>query len=199
MNVNQPKNLAILLFDDVELLDFCGPLEVLSVANRFSQSPTIHLCTVAQQRDVISTRSGLSVNPDHAFADCPKPDVLLVPGGKGTRAAMKNDALVDWIRTTAEAAETVLSVCTGALLLGRAGLLDGLEVTTHHTAFGLLREIVPTATVLEDRRYVDQGRIITSAGIAAGMDMSLHFVARTLGAAVASDTAKQMEYPYTSA
>ena len=109
---------------------------------------------------------------------------------------MNNEALIEWIGKVADEAELVLSVCTGALLLGKAGLLDGLGTTTHHVAYDLLREIVPSCTVHEDQRFVDNGIVITSAGIAAGIDMSLHVVERLLGRDVASATARHMEYPW---
>ncbi len=190
------RSLAILLFDDAEVLDFCGPFEVFSVASRQADPPSFKVITVAETSGPIIARNGLSVNPDHSLAVCPTPDILLVPGGMGTRTEINNGPLIDWIKRTAASAELVLSVCTGALLLGKAGLLDGLEATTHHVGFDLLREIVPTATVHEDRRFVDNGKIITSAGIAAGIDMSLHVVGRLLGQEVAAATARQMEYPW---
>ncbi|MEO2019019.1 MAG: GNAT family N-acetyltransferase [Fuerstiella sp.] len=188
-------NVAILLFDDVEVLDFCGPFEVFSVAGNLSDPPSLNVFTVAENSS-IRARNGLTVIPDYALANCPTVDVLLVPGGIGSRREMNNKPLVDWIRTTAKTAQLVLSVCTGALLLGKAGLLDGLSATTHHGAFDVLRETVPTATVHEQRRFVDNGRVITSAGIAAGIDMSLHVVARRLGVDVATATTRYMEYPW---
>ena len=190
------RTLAIVLFDDVEVLDFCGPFEVFSVANRFCDPPAFRVLTVAQNPGPIQTRGGLSVNPHHQFLDCPQPDVLLVPGGQGTRKEMLNPALLDWIRPTAAKAELVLSVCTGSLLLAKARLLDGLEATTHHGAIDLLRQTATKAIVHADRRVVDNGRIVCSAGIAAGIDMSLHVVRRLLGAEVATKTARQMEYPW---
>lgn len=193
--VTAPRNLAILLFDDAEVLDFCGPFEVFSVASNQSPHPSFNVFTVAE-KSPIAARNGLSVNPAYSLESCPKPDILLVPGGIGTRKELNNDVLIHWIRQTAEAAELVLSVCTGALLLGKAGLLDGLDLTTHHVAYDLLREIVPSAKVHEDRRFMDNGKIITSAGIAAGIDMSLHVVGRLLGLDVATATAHHMEYPF---
>lgn len=190
------RNLAILLFDDAEVLDFSGPFEVFSVASRQAEPAAFNVLTVAEKPKAITARNGLSVNPRHTLTDCPKPDLLLVPGGIGTRNELHNKPLIEWIARTAAHAELVLSVCTGALLLGKAGLLDGLETTTHHGAFDLLREIVPTATVHEDRRFVDNGKIITSAGIAAGIDMSLHIVGRLLGGKAATATARHMEYPW---
>lgn len=189
------RKLAILLFDDAEVLDFCGPFEVFSVAAGQTDPAAFDVFTVAVKPGAVISRNGLSVNPNYTLADCPRPDVLLVPGGMGTRTQMNNERLIDWIRQTADSAELVLSVCTGALLLGKAGLLDGLEATTHHQGVDLLREIAPAARVHVDRRFVDNGRVITSAGIAAGIDMSLHVVARLLGSDVGRATAAHMEYP----
>ncbi len=190
------RTLAILIFDDVEVLDFCGPFEVFSVVNEFTDSPAFNVLTVAENVRPIQTRGGLSVNPHHGLADCPQPDLLLVPGGQGTRKQMHNSAIIDWIKQASENAELILSVCTGALLLAKAGLLDGLEATTHHGAIGLLRQTAPKATVHADRRFVDNGRVICSAGIAAGIDMSLHVVGRLLGEEIAKRTAKQIEYSW---
>jgi transcriptional regulator GlxA family with amidase domain len=190
------RNLAILIFDDVEVLDFCGPFEVFSVANRFTDPPAFHVFTVAEKTGPVLTRGGLSVNPHHRLVDCPRPDLLLVPGGQGTRREMHNAVLIDWIKARSSEAELVLSVCTGALLLAKAGLLDGLEATTHHRAIDLLRQTAPNTVIPAARRFVDNGRVICSAGIAAGIDMSLHVVGRLLGKEIAEKTARQMEYPF---
>jgi transcriptional regulator GlxA family with amidase domain len=190
------RNLAILIFDDVEVLDFCGPFEVFTVASRFTDLPAFNVFTVAEKPGPVLARGGLSVNPLRRLADCPRPDLLLVPGGQGTRREMHNPVVIDWIGQASEKAELVLSVCTGALLLAKAGLLDGLEATTHHGAIDLLREVAPKTTVHADRRFVDNGRVVCSAGIAAGIDMSLHVVSRLLGREVAERTARQMEYPW---
>jgi transcriptional regulator GlxA family with amidase domain len=189
------RNLAILIFADVEVLDFCGPFEVFSLANRFIEPAAFNVFTIAEKSPVIA-RNGLSVNPHCRLADCPQPDILLVPGGQGTRAEIHNTALIEWIERTAKTAELVLSVCTGALLLAKAGFLEGLEATTHHGAIDLLRGLAPNTTVHSDRRFVDNGRVICSAGIAAGIDMSLHVVGKLLGVEVARQTARQMEYPW---
>lgn len=190
------RTLAILIFDDVEVLDFCGPFEVFSVASRYTDPPAFNVLVVAEKVGPVLTRGGLSVNAHHRLADCSQPDVLLVPGGQGTRKEMHNPALVEWVGRAAARAELVLSVCTGALLLAKAGLLDGLGATTHHGAIDLLRQTAPNATVYADRRFVDNGRVVCSAGIAAGIDMSLHVVGRVLGEEIAGKTAKQMEYPW---
>src|SRR5262245_37338337 len=190
------RNLAILIFESVEVLDFCGPFEVFSVANRFSDPPAFHVRTVAEKAGPVLTRGGLSVNPHHRLTDCPRPDLLLVPGGQGTRKEMHNQALIDWIRQAAAGAELVLSGCTGALLLATAGLLDGLAATTHHGAVELLRQTAPNTAVDPGRRFVDNGRVVCSAGIAAGIDMSLHVVGQLLGREMAVKTARQMRYPF---
>ena len=192
------RTLAILLFDDVEVLDFCGPFEVFSVANRFTPDPAFIVTTVAEKTGPIATRGGLSVNPDYRLTNLPRPDILLVPSGQGTRKEMHNPALIDWIKTTSTKTELILSVCTGALLLAKAGLLDGLESTTHRGAIDLLRQTAPNSVVHTDRRFLDNGRVVCSAGVAAGIDMSLHIVRRLHGTEVAEQVSVQMEYPWTA-
>jgi len=189
------RSLAILIFDDVEVLDFCGPFEVFSVANKFADAPAFSVLTVAENARPITTRGGLSVIPHHQFASCPQPDLLLVPGGYGTRKLMDNPGVIDWIGQVSKKAELVLSVCTGSLLLAKASLLDGLETTTHHLAIEELRQNAPKS-IVQSRRYVDNGRVVCSAGIAAGIDMSLHIVERLLSHDVAIKTASYMEYPW---
>jgi transcriptional regulator GlxA family with amidase domain len=193
------RNVAILLFNEVEVLDFCGPFEVFSVAMRAVEPPAFKVFTVAQKAGPILARNALSVNPHYLLADCPKIDILLLPGGMGTPQEMNNQPLLDWIGKVAEKAELVLSVCTGSLLLARAGLLDGLEATTHHMAMDIFRQVAPKTKIHADRRFVDNGRVICSAGIAAGIDMSLHVVARLHGNDAAAKTAQYMEYPWQPA
>jgi transcriptional regulator GlxA family with amidase domain len=187
------RDLAILIFDDVEVLDFCGPFEVFSLCNRFTPEPAFRVRLVAQTLAPIQTRGGMTVTPHATIADVPSPHVLLVPGGLGTRPLLHNAAVIDWVRSATS--ELVLSVCTGSLILGTAGLLDGLEATTHHAAIDLLRHTAPAALVCPGRRFVDNGRVICAAGIAGGIDMSLHVVGRILGQDVAIQTAAHMEYP----
>jgi transcriptional regulator GlxA family with amidase domain len=190
------RNIAILLFDDVEVLDFCGPLEVFSVTGQTSDPRPFRVFTVAEKLGPIATVNGLSVNPAFDFSNCPRAEILIVPGGIGTRKEMHNDRLLRWITEQANQAELVISVCTGALLLAKAGLLDGLSATTHYSAISLLKEVAPRATVHENKRIVDNGRILLSAGISAGIDLSLHVVRRLLGANSAAETAAYMEYDW---
>src|SRR5437773_2769710 len=174
------RNVAILIFDEVEVLDFAGPFEVFSVTGRQKQQTPFNVYTVAEKSGSVLARNQLSVNPRYAFADCPPPDILVVPGGWGTRREMNNAALIDWIKTTAGKVESILSVCTGALLLAKAGLFDGLKATTHHGALDLLRQVAPKTTVLDKQRVIDNGKIIVSAGVSAGIDGAFHVVARLL-------------------
>jgi transcriptional regulator GlxA family with amidase domain len=190
------RNVAILIFDDVEVLDFCGPFEVFSIAGEPEAPDPFNVYTVAEATDPIQAINGLSVNPKYTIADCPPPDILLVPGGYGTRKVMKNEALVNWVKEQAKRVELLLSVCTGSLVLGAAGLLDGLEATTHHQTFDLLAEIAPKATLCPDKRYVDNGKIVLSAGISAGIDMSFHVVRRLVGEDLALEAARYMEYDW---
>ena len=188
------KKVAIFIFDDAEVLDFAGPFEVFSVTSELNNYEPFEVYTVAEKSAAISARNGLSVNPDYTILNCPQPDILIVPGGIGTRILMNHQPVIDWIKSCAEIAELVLSVCTGSLLLAKAGLLEGLEATTHHQVFDLLIEIAPNTTVVKDRRFVDNGKIITSGGISAGIDMSLYVVGRLLGKEKAEQTAEHMEY-----
>ena len=192
----EPRNVAILLFDEVEVLDFAGPFEVFSVTGRREGRSPFNVYTVAERSGPVLARNELSINPRYTLASCPPPDIVVLPGGFGTRREMNNAVVIDWIQQVAPAAELVLSVCTGALLLARAGLLDGLAATTHHGALDLLREAGPNTEVRPDARVVDNGRVILSAGISAGIDMSLHVVSRLLGQAQAEETAAYMEYDW---
>ena len=187
------KNVAILIFDGVEILDFCGPYEVFAVT-KFADGEKAFNVFTAAEKPVVTTVSGLSINPNYHHDAAPPCDILIVPGGQGARTEQHNQHLIGWIRSRAEHAQVTASVCTGALLLARAGLLDGLEITTHHGAIELLKEVAPRSNVVEDRRYIDHGKIATSAGISAGIDLSLHLVARLLGQDRAVATATHMEY-----
>lgn len=196
MTPRGPRKVGIVLFDEVEVLDFCGPFEVFGVAGSRREPRAFDVVTIAQTVAPITARNGLVVQPHHSFADAPLLDILLVPGGQGSRRELKNPEMLAWVTQAAEDAELVLSVCTGALILAKAGLLDGLAATTHHASLDLLGELAPRTKVLGDRRFVDNGKVITSAGIAAGIDMSLYVVERLVDAELARATARHMEYPY---
>ena len=188
------RNVAILIFPEVEVLDFAGPFEVFAVTDELRGHDAFHTFTVAAAAGIVRARNGLQVVPDFTFENCPAPHLLVVPGGFGTRALLKQPAVLDWVRVQAGRAELVMSVCTGALVLAQAGLLGGLRITTHHEQLGMLAELAPAAIVDSSRRFHDNGRILTAAGISAGIDCSLHVVGRLLGETAAATTARYMEY-----
>jgi len=187
------RNIAILIFDEVEVLDFAGPFEVFGVTGELNVG-ACNVFTVAESPGTIRARHGLKLAATHTLESCPAPHVLVIPGGFGTRALLQRPGLLEWVQVKARSAEVVMSVCTGALVLARCGLLDGLRVTTHHECLDLLRELAPAATVDSSARFHDNGKILTAAGISAGLDCSLHVVRRLLGADVAAATARYMEY-----
>jgi transcriptional regulator GlxA family with amidase domain len=199
------KNIAIVLFDRVEVLDFAGPFEVFSVCGAHGEHKgTFNVYTVAE-RAPVTARGGLNVEPDYLLENCPTPDIFLIPGGGGytasgvpfgSRKEMHNPVLLEWIKKHNKSAELVLSVCTGSLILAKAGLLDGLSATTHWKAIDQLREVAPRTTIVDDQRWVDNGRVIASAGVSAGIDMSLHVLEKMLGKAVADETARYMQYDH---
>lgn len=187
---------GILLFDEVEVLDFAGPFEVFSVTRTPDGAcQPFDVYAVAQQDRVVRARNGLAVQPRCSFEDAPAFDVLIIPGGYGAEEVeIHNAALIGWIRDRAAGAEITASVCTGAFLLAEAGLLDGKRATTHWMDRTRLEREYPLVSVMRDIRFVEEGNIVTSAGISAGIDMCLHLVGRLLGEEVAQATAKRMEY-----
>lgn len=189
---------ALYLFDEVEVLDFAGPFEVLSTASRVERKRTgyepFEVLTVAREPRV-RARGGLAVAATHGLTDHPPADVLLVPGGDVT-AELERPEAVEWIRRNAPSARLVASICTGAFLLARAGLLDGLRVTTHWEDADDLARQFPALRVEPAHRWIDEGRIVTSAGISAGLDMSLHLVERLTSRELAVATARQMDYEW---
>ena len=197
--MEQKKNVAILIFDEVEVLDFCGPFEVFGVTGYKDGTEPFNVYTVAEGPGPVIARSGLSINPAYTITDCPRPNILVVPGGLGTRKEMDNPVLREWIEDHAKEAELTLSICTGALLLAKAAVLEGLSATTHHDGMELLKQVAPNATIEEEKRFVDNDRIVLSAGISAGIDASLHVVAKLLGTEQALKTARYMEYEWEPA
>ena len=195
------KRIGIVVFEDIEVLDFCGPFEVFSATRldeekRREEPSPFEVLLVAEKIAPVVTSGGMKVIPDHAFTSCPTLDILVVPGGWGTRRELHNPVMIDWLRNRASQVETLTSVCTGAMLLGATGVLDGHRATTHWRSLDWMKESFPAVTVDYDQHVVEDGAIITSAGISAGIDMALKVVARYCGEAVARATAKHMEYPY---
>jgi transcriptional regulator GlxA family with amidase domain len=195
------RRVGIVVFDGVEVLDFCGPFEVFSVTRlaeeRRREDPSpFEVLLVAQRTGMVTAAGALKVIPDATLESCPALDVLVVPGGWGTRREIHNAELLGWIARRGRQVETLTSVCTGAMLLGHAGLLDGRRATTHWRSLDWMSESFPQVTVERALHVVEDGHVVTSAGISAGIDMALRVVARYHGDAIARATARQMEYPF---
>ncbi len=193
--MRKQRSVGILVFPEVEVLDFCGPFEVFASASE-GRMRLFSVSVVGETTDVVSCRGGLLVKPNIGFADAPQFDLIVVPGGFGTRTEIDNPVVIDWIRAQDAATEITASVCTGALLLAKAGLLDDVPVTTHWDAFDELLGYFPHLQTDTTRRVIDSGHIVTSAGVSAGIDMALAMVERLHGRAIAEDTARGMEYDW---
>jgi transcriptional regulator GlxA family with amidase domain len=195
------KRVGILVFPSVEVLDFCGPYEVFSVTRlheeqRREESSPFEVLLLAESTDPVVATGGLRVIPDATLEACPPLDILVVPGGWGTRKEISNERVLTWIAQRAKEVETLTSVCTGAMLLGQAGLLEGRRATTHWRSLEWMRQSFPGVTVEDKLHVVEDGQVLTSAGISAGIDMALRVVARYFGEAVGRATARHMEYAF---
>ena len=194
-----PRTVGIYIYDEVEVLDFSGPFEVFSTASRVmarlcpGQAKPFEVFTIADSLRLIHARAALRVQPHFSISNHPNVDLLLIPGGVHN-SELERPEIIDWIARTSARAELTASVCTGAFLLAKAGLLAGKAATTHWEDLADFRAMFPAITVRENRRWVDEGNIVTSAGISAGLDMSLHLVARLADEDLAVRTARQMDY-----
>jgi transcriptional regulator GlxA family with amidase domain len=184
--------IGILLFDEVDELDFAGPWEVFTQAGFLRED--LRVCTIAERAGPIACAKGLRVLPHHSFADAPEINVLLVPGGRGTRRQESNPAVIDWIRTVGERCRWVTSVCTGAVLLQRAGLTRGRRITTHWALIPVLRKRAPDTEIVEGVRYVHDGNLVTAAGVSAGIDMALWLTGQLTDVAHARKVQRIIEY-----
>ena len=184
------RNVAIVIYNQMELLDFAGPAEVFAAADG---GRAYKVYTVAETDRPIKSQGFVTITPQYTIENCPRPDILVIPGGNAA-SVTKSQKMVDWVKDVSGNAEHVLSVCTGAFVLGRAGLLDGLEATTHHGAIPGLRRTYPKVKVRTDVRVVDNGKILTAAGVSAGIDGALHVVSKMRGQKIAQKTAEYMEY-----
>jgi transcriptional regulator GlxA family with amidase domain len=186
-------NVGIFVYDDVEVLDFAGPFQVFTTAQRVARPATPFATFTVAAGDEVQARGGLLIAPSYAFGREPHIDVLIVPGGVVTDELGK-PAVIEWIAAHAAEAQLTASVCTGAFLLAKAGVLDGKRATTHWEDIDDFRKSFPGIPIDAEARFVDEGRVVTSAGISAGIDMSLHLVERLAGEALAVRTARQMDY-----
>lgn len=196
-----PLIVGILIFDDVEILDVTGPFEVFAVTRlnekqRLQQSSPFKVSLISETKNQILAIGGLRLTPDVTISECPELDLLIIPGGWGTRKESKNKILLNWIGNQFTNDRLIASVCTGSSLLGKAGLLDGRGVTTHWRAFDFLQESAPKARILKDVRFTLTEPIFTSAGISAGIDLALRIVSHFFGTEIGQATARHMEYPY---
>ncbi|MBU4352976.1 MAG: DJ-1/PfpI family protein [Nanoarchaeota archaeon] len=197
------RTVGIYLFDDVEVLDFAGPFEVFSTASRVKSRlepntpKPFEVFTVADTIRTVRARGGLMVQPHFDITHHPHLDVLVIPGGIVT-SELQREAITDWIARTASVSTITASVCTGAFLLGQAGLLGGKGATTHWEDIADLRAMFPDINVQTEARWVDTGHVVTSAGISAGIDMSLHLVARLESKELAIRTARQIDFDWQS-
>ncbi len=182
------KTIGIVLFPDFEDLDAIGPKEVFGMLAMGSNGEW-QVATISQDGKAVRSYLGTTIEADHSFGNCPQLDVLLVPGGLGTRTEVDNEAIIGFVRKQGAGAEWVTSVCTGAFLLHRAGFLEGKRATTHWGAVELLRQ-ESNVTVVDDERWVKDGNVITAAGVSAGIDMALYLVAELTN----SDTAKRVQH-----
>lgn len=195
-------SIGIYVFDQVEVLDFAGPYEVFTTATRVAKasqgenSRVFEVFTISRDGKPIKARAGLVVQPDYSFDDQPLIDVLLIPGGVAS-AELARPKVIKWIQRTNAGTQLTASVCTGSMLLGKAGLLDGLSATTHWEDTAELQSMFTNVKVVTGVRWVDQDAIVTSAGISAGIDMSLHLVERLASRELAELTARQMEFDWT--
>jgi transcriptional regulator GlxA family with amidase domain len=187
------RNVAVFVHEGVELLDFAGPGEVFAAAHTKGGAHAFNVYTVAASAEPIISQGFLSVRPQYTFENAPRPDIVVLPGGR-TNIPLQNPKVVEWVKKTSRDAEVMMSVCTGAFLLARAGLLDGKEATTHWGSIERLKQEATKTTVLENRRFIDNGKVLTTAGVSAGIDGALHVVARLLGHEEARRTARYMEY-----
>jgi len=197
------KHVGIVLFDDIEVLDFCGPFEVFSATRlneekRRDEPSPFDVSLISETLSPVTTTGGMTVIPRYSFENCPPIDILVVPGGWGTRRELNNPVMLEWLRNRAAEVEILASVCTGSMLLGFAGLIDGLHATTHWRSLDWMRDSFPEVVVEYGQHVVSDGRVFTSAGISAGIDMALKVVARYYGEDIAQATAAHMEYLFPS-
>lgn len=187
------KTIGILLFDDVELLDFAGPYEVFSVANELNDFRLFKVFTISETGQAIRSVHGMKVLPDYAISNSPTIDILLIPGGDGTKKVIANSLLMEWILATCQKSEITFSVCSGARVLAKLGLLDNMEFTTHHLVIDDVLSLTSGGRINTEKRFVDNGRLMTSAGISAGIDLALHIVEKLCGPLVKENTRSYME------
>jgi transcriptional regulator GlxA family with amidase domain len=186
--------IGVALFDGAEELDWAGPWEVLAAWSQQWPDDGVRVLTLARVDGVVTCAKGLRVLPDETWETAPPLDLLVYPGGRGTRRELADDAVLDWIRGLASGGTVVASVCTGSLVLAAAGLLDGKPATTHWQSLELLPTLGREIEVRPGDRFVDNGNVLTAAGVSAGLDMALHLVARLHSPERAREVRRYIQY-----
>jgi transcriptional regulator GlxA family with amidase domain len=190
----KPRNTAILIFNNVEVLDFTGPYEVFSTANTEYGTKIFNVYTVAEKDEEIKSANGLKIIPDYTLTKSPSPDILIIPGGNGRKIEMNNPVLLNWIKEKFSSLEFLLSVCTGSFILGKTGLLDGAKAATHHYSYEEFKKTFPNIELVKNVKFVDNGKIITAAGVSSGINMSLHMISKLFGEELKHKTARHIEF-----
>lgn len=185
------RTLGIVLFKNFELLDVCGPAEMFGNLGK-----RLRIVMVADKAGPVTSKQGPKLIADYSFSDCPPLDLIMMPGGVGTLSQLTNSTLLDWLKDRAPKAEIVTSVCSGASVLAKAGLLDGRPATTNKQYYRVCTAPGPNVKWQKEARWVDDGNIVTSSGVSAGMDMALHVIARLYGTETANKIADGTEYQW---
>jgi len=188
------RNVAIVLFDDAEVLDFAGPFEVFSVASQVHDFTLFNVFTIAKTKQPIKAVNGLQVVPDYSIASHPNIDILIIAGGQGTNLLLQEKEVMNWVKAIHPTTEITMSICSGSRVLGALGLLDNLAYCTHHLVYDDMKKITPSGIPQKDKRYINDGKIHTTGGISAGIDASFDIVEKLHGEKVAEATATYMEY-----
>lgn len=190
------RNVGILIFNDAEVLDFSGPFEVFNAANEISEEKLFNVFTIAENEKTVTAKFGFKINPQFTFHNCPELNILLIPGGEGRKIQMNNPVITGWVKGVFDKLELLLTVCTGVFIAGKSGVLSVKSATTHHGSYDEFEKTFPEIELAKNIKYVDNGKIITSGGISAGINMSLYVVDKLIGSNHGKLTAAHMEYDY---
>lgn len=192
--MSKKLSVAILIFDEVEVLDFAGPFEVFSVTSELSDYTLLEVKVVGKNTSPVIAKNGLKVIPDISYSQVEQMDVLVIPGGDGSKSVLQDQDLMNWLGEVIPKTQVTFSVCSGARILAKLGLLDGKPFTTHHEVFEDVLALTQDATPQRNMRFVDSGQVMTAAGVSSGVDLSLHVVGKIFGQLIRSKTAKYIEW-----
>lgn len=192
--MSKKLSVAILIFDEVEVLDFAGPFEVFSVTSELSDYTLLEVKVVGKSTSPVTAKNGLKVIPDISYSEVDQMDILVIPGGDGSKKVMFDEDLMIWLGKVIPTTQVTFSVCSGARILAKLGLLDGKPFTTHHEVFEDVLALTQNATAQRNMRFVDSGQVMTAAGVSSGVDLSLHVVEKLFGHLIRSKTAKYIEW-----